>query len=1370
HVEYRAEETPVGWYLRYVRPVGPKRGRSGGIILGHEDLGFFWDVEELLGAVKADWALRQFDGARNNPDYGTPPASWVPVESGGKVVPGSRKEWAWSPEEAELPIPSPRHAATPYGTRIIRRRRKLRRYRLSASLGLDNKTISYSLYLVTGYGRREFLASSKDLNDIVEQATADWMLRQFTALPNPRAGVREKKQHSRTNPPRGWEKMLAKAERAGGWAYTQKERDEPESVIHRRDRREGEVSTYIVIPRGVWAGSYWAISAWQKQPPRFLYRPWLEHPGAGRGYEWVTPFLSDSRWVSEGVEGRKAVVWSDVFAREVREARRAVLQPFLLAVMTATSEGIRWRDLEQLEYEEQREGYWNHALYAARIREEKEKMAGKLAVLSGLSGRSPSWISNKIMEEPRRLKSVDDLWLSSTQRERVKQVEGFFHKWSGAGAQRFLYPNVEPQIVRLTSRDPRYAFNFVPSAVATAQRFVRGDPETQRWIDSWDLPRAAVAQTIHIGAGFKRWGVSAKEFRKLLKTWNIQGARHYLDVRRMVNEPATKEVLAESREGRRVLAALAGDDKKKAARAHDLVVNAFNEGAQRKAEGNKKENASMVRARREFARGFRYPKGVALLAEEVDYVREGQEMYNCVGGYPFDRQLLLFSLKCSDGSRASLSLHASDGQVEQFYGPRDRPPSSSCRALLAEFLEMNKDVINRMKKEGRVRYNPRLPGAEMSYRNPKGKNKAAQRKDKKRRNKVPRRRSAVHESAQHRGSAGPMGPKEGKGRKVSDQRKRGGRHDWRKDVEDNPRTNLLGGKRARVPASILKRLIEYRLADDLLWRLPVRRAEVALRELNYYDPQEDQWWSPHPQQREKIWEKMIAAYHQRRAARAQKNPSDVEWMVVTPHSNLTEMAHMAAAFVRTGYATDFSLRKTTEGRKQAVALKLMGVPEIRVNNPDMLCFAGRYSPFSRTPRSMANQEVIKFIFGSFGPVSGNTTYARTNPARVALPPLPGCTGDDFYDPREESIRAQEKRTGFPVARGFRSVYKSWPIARIIDVSRQRYAGTYMGSKGDRRRTIDDLIRGRQAYEQMLCKQSEARGFPQRGPYRVLKEITEEGLRFFLWPLPAGQRTPKPYKTLQGAESARDRLYRAGTRPARELPGKKYTKRELAHWLPPAWVFNSFAPRSSRSRRKRSKKARSNSQIKIPPRLRAAAQKFVRETWELKTGGEKIFPLVGYLASGWPYLKGKSSRDYIRSLPRPLQRLCVAAINKYDPQAAGYYKDGEGEMVIYLKESQGKRALLPHLEEAVDHELRHYLQDILKASAGLYAGMPALSFSAEERRKFRKAKSLLVQEGRKAEKEQKDILAAGGSEYAAYTAVREKVSSAYREAAEFLGLS
>jgi hypothetical protein len=127
-----------------------------------------------------------------------------------------------------------------------------------------------------------------------------------------------------------------------------------------------------------------------------------------------------------------------------------------------------------------------------------------------------------------------------------------------------------------------------------------------------------------------------------------------------------------------------------------------------------------------------------------------------------------------------------------------------------------------------------------------------------------------------------------------------------------------------------------------------------------------------------------------------------------------------------------------------------------------------------------------------------------------------------------------------------------PTPKTAKKSLQRYQGHYKGSDG-KVRTLDDLVNGRQSYEETL-------GFSRKsGFYRITQEPTQSGPRWFVWPMVPGQRIPGPGASQTEAQRLADKLNRtADPRATNEwhVPECNYTKAELAGWLPPARVFES----------------------------------------------------------------------------------------------------------------------------------------------------------------------------------------------------------------------
>jgi hypothetical protein len=124
-----------------------------------------------------------------------------------------------------------------------------------------------------------------------------------------------------------------------------------------------------------------------------------------------------------------------------------------------------------------------------------------------------------------------------------------------------------------------------------------------------------------------------------------------------------------------------------------------------------------------------------------------------------------------------------------------------------------------------------------------------------------------------------------------------------------------------------------------------------------------------------------------------------------------------------------------------------------------------------------------------------------------------------------------------------------PSKSTAEKSKLRYEGRYRSSSG--LKTLDDLVNGRQSYEEMLAI---GRG---SGFYRVTEEPTVSGIRYFVWPMPPGQRVPQGYPSLKKADQVASRLERTQNPLVTgvwHVPQCSYTREELAHWMPPASAF------------------------------------------------------------------------------------------------------------------------------------------------------------------------------------------------------------------------
>jgi DNA-binding NarL/FixJ family response regulator len=203
-------------------------------------------------------------------------------------------------------------------------------------------------------------------------------------------------------------------------------------------------------------------------------------------------------------------------------------------------------------------------------------------------------------------------------------------------------------------------------------------------------------------------------------------------------------------------------------------------------------------------------------------------------------------------------------------------------------------------------------------------------------------------------------------------------------------------------------------------------------------------------------------------------------------------------------------------------------------------------------------------------------------------------GSDIYDPREEQLRAQRQAIyessllrDEPQLRfkSFRNAKGERLDQHIIEEDELPWLREYIGQKmfrigvGVQKRDqrlkrkdgylsltaktiseskkrysdVDKLVRNRQDYEESLALMRKSTF------YRVTPEPTREGLKYFVWPMQPGQRLPKGFTSKKRAENVANLANRdaptvggAWWKP----PKKKYTKRELADWLPPADIWRS----------------------------------------------------------------------------------------------------------------------------------------------------------------------------------------------------------------------
>lgn len=105
---------------------------------------------------------------------------------------------------------------------------------------------------------------------------------------------------------------------------------------------------------------------------------------------------------------------------------------------------------------------------------------------------------------------------------------------------------------------------------------------------------------------------------------------------------------------------------------------------------------------------------------------------------------------------------------------------------------------------------------------------------------------------------------------------------------------------------------------------------------------------------------------------------------------------------------------------------------------------------------------------------------------------------------------------------------------------------------DRYHELEHVVTNRQDYEITLSLVRKA------GFYRVVKEPTQDGPRYFVWPMKAGQYLPKGYRTAEEAAEVveyQNKYYDPRKNHRWWVPlDKEYTATKLRHWLPPESIF------------------------------------------------------------------------------------------------------------------------------------------------------------------------------------------------------------------------
>jgi hypothetical protein len=331
-----------------------------------------------------------------------------------------------------------------------------------------------------------------------------------------------------------------------------------------------------------------------------------------------------------------------------------------------------------------------------------------------------------IKAQPKRLRTFSGaLSFPGRREERARWARELLTSYSLDKAMKAWFPRVESitsiQDV-LDTYEPalvRYALATVPSWLQIADKIGRAQVEEDKaWFGAIaggaegyiSMPldgaspqtlRKAGASTILDQAGkFRKARVPSKAFQDVMKRYKRVEMNLISDTLLMAQRPDTREVLAETNEGRRVLQHIMDMDWRAVLRDHDRVVEADRTGMMRRYNDQNAEQSADDAALTRYhsrAAAFIFPRGVRPLTTKGEFLVEGQQMEHCVAGYFYQRRSWCFGFDAADGTRATLEL-GKDGSVNQFYGKGNSSASAGANKLLAEFRSVNAENIAKMRK------------------------------------------------------------------------------------------------------------------------------------------------------------------------------------------------------------------------------------------------------------------------------------------------------------------------------------------------------------------------------------------------------------------------------------------------------------------------------------------------------------------------------------------------------------------------------------------------------------------------------------------------------------------------------------------------
>lgn len=338
-------------------------------------------------------------------------------------------------------------------------------------------------------------------------------------------------------------------------------------------------------------------------------------------------------------------------------------------------------------------------------------MATKIYILSQAGGVDYDSVIAAIKAKPKRLMTFEGpLPIPGRREERARFARALLTTFSLNEALSAQFPNVE-SVQLITGEYGRYDPALIRYALANWKswvNFAEQIVEDRNYLSLMGMVkpgskehRAAARRS---GAGviveearrFRDLKVPSADFREIIKRFNGREMLSITDTLQAAARPFTREILAETVEGRRVIQHIADRDWREVLRDHDRVVAAQQEAYRRTPPATPADDAALVRFHSRN-RHFTLIPGVRPLVQKDEFFVEGKEMDHCVGGYFYQRQSWCFAFRAPDGTRATLEL-TGNGQVRQFYGPHNGPASSATRAMLKEFQAVNAENIALMKK------------------------------------------------------------------------------------------------------------------------------------------------------------------------------------------------------------------------------------------------------------------------------------------------------------------------------------------------------------------------------------------------------------------------------------------------------------------------------------------------------------------------------------------------------------------------------------------------------------------------------------------------------------------------------------------------